>query len=89
MGAGACRVLAALAIAAVPIAAAAQVIPPAEQPGRQRERFEQLPAPQARPAGPAVTLPSAVAPPGAEHIALVVAEIKIVGSTVYRPESPC
>lgn len=68
------------------MAAAAQVIPPAEQPGRQRERFEQLPAPQARPAGLAVTLPSTVAPKGAEKIFLRVRGVRIVGSTVYTGE---
>jgi len=66
--------------------ARAQVIPPSEQPGRERERFIQPPAPLAQPAGPAISLPSTAAPPGAENIAVFVSEIQIVGSTVYSPD---
>ena len=54
----------ALAIAAVPVVAVAQVIPPSELPGRERERFTEPPTPQAQPAGPSITLPSTVAPRG-------------------------
>lgn len=83
MFAGACRVLAALAIAVIPVVAAAQAIPPSEQPGRERQRFAQPPAPQARPAGPVVTLPSTVAPKGAEKVLLRVRAVRVTGATVY------
>ncbi len=66
--------------------AVAQVIPPSEQPGRARELFTQPPAPQAQPAGPAVTLPSTVAPKGADKIFLRVRAVQVVGSTVYSAE---
>lgn len=64
-------------------AARAQVIPPSEQPGRERERFIQPPTPQAQPAGPTITLPSTVAPQGAENVFLLVRGVEITGSTVY------
>ena len=68
---------------AMTTAARAQVIPPSEQPGRERERFIQPPGPQAQPAGPTVTLPSTVAPKGAEKVFLLVRGVEITGSTVY------
>jgi hypothetical protein len=77
---------AALMVLAVPAVAVAQVIPPSEQPGRERERFLQPQAPLAQPAGPAVTLPSTIAPKGAEKIFLRVRGMRITGSTVYPPE---
>ncbi len=83
MFAAACRVIAALAMVAVPFVAVAQVIPPSEQPGRQQERFTQPPVPQAQPAGPAVVLPSTVAPKGAEKTFIRVRGVRIVGSSVY------
>ena len=73
----------AVAMAALPVAVAAQVIPPSEQPGRERERFLQPQAPQALPAGPAMRLPSTVAPKGAEKISLRVRSVRVTGSTVY------
>jgi len=39
-------------------AAIAQINPSSEQPGRERERFTQLPVPQAQPGLSAVSLPS-------------------------------
>jgi hemolysin activation/secretion protein len=78
-----CRIAAALAIAAVPIIAVAQVIPPSEQPGRERQQFTEPQAPQARPTGPAISLPSTVAPKGAEKVFVRVLGVHIVGSTVY------
>ena len=61
--------LAALALVSLMTAAAeAQVIPPSDQPGRERQRFIQPPAPQAQPGGPVVTLPSTVAPKGADKV---------------------
>jgi hypothetical protein len=48
MFASACRIAAALAMLAVPVVAVAQVIPPSEQPGRERERFIEPPRPAGR-----------------------------------------
>ena len=79
--------VAALALVSLMTAAArAQVVPPSEQPGRERERFIQPPAAQAQPGGPVVTLPSTVAPKGAEKVFLLVRGVKITGSTVYQPK---
>jgi hemolysin activation/secretion protein len=86
MFAGASRVLAGLAIAAIPVVAFAQIIPPSELPGRERERFIAPPAAQAQPAGPAIALPSTVAPKGAENVFLLVRGVRISGSTVYSAE---
>ena len=83
MLAGVGRVAAALAIAIVSTAALAQVIPPSAQPGRERERFTQPPVPRAQPGGPPVSLPSTVAPPGAEKIKIVIRSVSVGGSTVY------
>src|ERR1051326_5856754 len=66
--------------------ASAQVIPPSELPGRQRERFVEPPVPLAQPGGPAITLPSTVAPKGAEKVMLRVRGVHIVGATVYSAE---
>lgn len=63
-------------------AASAQV-PPSEQPGRERERFVEPPAPRAQPGGPTVTLPSTTAPAGAESITVVLTRVVIEGATVY------
>ena len=79
--------VAALALVSLMTAAArAQVVPPSEQPGRERQRFIQPPAAQAQPGGPVVTLPSTVAPKGAEKVFLLVRGVKITGSTVYQPK---
>jgi len=78
------RLVAGIVLAALlTTAAGAQVIPPSELPGRQRERFTEPPAPLAQPGGPAITLPSTVAPKGAEKVILRVRGVHIVGSTVY------
>src|SRR5215510_11766464 len=61
-------------------------IPASELPGRERERFQQ-PAPAlAQPGGPAISLPGAVAPPGADRITLVLRSVRTVGGSIYRPE---
>src|SRR3954471_24033473 len=83
MAAGRCRFWAVLAILFVPVTAVAQVIPPSAQPGRERERFVEPQAPAARPGGATITLPSTVAPPGAEGIRLTVSRVVITGATVY------
>jgi hemolysin activation/secretion protein len=83
MIAGLCRVAAALAFIGLPVTAAAQLIPPSDQPGRERERFVDPTAPRAQPRGPVISLPSTVAPAGAEAITLTIRSIRVVGSTVY------
>src|SRR5215471_4802037 len=64
----------------------AQVIPPSDQPGRERFRFTEPPPPRAEPVGPRVNLTGTVAPEGAEKIQLKVLGILIEGAKVYRPE---
>ena len=83
MRAGACRLMAALAMVVVATNALAQAVPPSLQPGRERERFTQPAAPLSQPGGPGISLPSTVAPPGAERIKVRVRSIQIVGMTVY------
>jgi hemolysin activation/secretion protein len=78
--------IAAAAIVSFSLPAAAQ-IPSSELPGRARERFEdQLPATRVQPAGTIVTLPSTVAPPGADKIRIHLRGVGVVGSTVYSTE---
>jgi hemolysin activation/secretion protein len=67
-------------------AALAQIIPASELPGRAREEFVQPRAPLSRPGGPVVSLPSTVAPPGAENLKVTVRGVRIVGGTIYSPE---
>src|SRR2546430_14667323 len=82
-------VAAALAMVSVSFAAVAQVppgaqiVPPSDQPGRERERFERPPVPLAQPGGPAISVPGIEAPPGAAETKLVIRQIRIVGATVY------
>src|SRR5262245_29058926 len=83
MAAGACRLFAVLLMLVFPVAAAAQVIPPEARPGREREQFAEPPAPRARPGGETITLPSTVAPQGAERITLTISRVVITGATVY------
>jgi hypothetical protein len=66
--------------------AVAQLIPPSEQLGRERERFSQPPAPQAQPGPGAVSLPSTVAPAGAATTTIVVRDVRITGSTIYSAQ---
>ena len=76
--------LAALALVSLMTTAAkAQVVPPSDLPGRERQRFIEPPAAQSQPAGPVVTLPSTVAPPGADKVFVLVQDVKVTGSTVY------
>ena len=86
MPAGVSRVIAALALVVFATTAVAQVIPPSVQPGRERERFTEPPAPLAEPGGQAISLPSTVAPKGADHINVMVHGVQIVGMTVYTKE---
>jgi len=80
------RVFLALAIVAMPALASAQIIPPGAQPGRERERFTQPPVPRAQPGGPAISLPSTEAPPGAEKVKIVIRRVRVVGSTIYSAD---
>src|SRR5450830_1804310 len=70
----------------MPIVASAQVIPPSAEPGRERERFTQPPVPRAQPGGPPISLPSTVAPPGAEKVKIVIRRVRVVGSTIYSAD---
>lgn len=81
---GGCRHIAAIAATLLFVSSAiAQVIPPSEQLGRERERFTQPPAPQAQPGPGAISLPSTVAPAGAASTEIIVQDVRITGSTVY------
>ncbi|MGA2128713.1 MAG: POTRA domain-containing protein, partial [Xanthobacteraceae bacterium] len=75
--------MAAVALVCVSTHAVGQVIPSSDRPGREREQFAQPPSPRAQPGGAAISLPSTVAPPGAEKVRLLVRDIRIVGATVY------
>jgi hemolysin activation/secretion protein len=66
--------------------AAAQIIPSSELPGRARERFEQPRAPLSQPGRAVVSLPSTVAPEGAEKLMVTVRGVRIVGGTIYSAE---
>jgi hemolysin activation/secretion protein len=86
MFAGVCRLLAVCAMVSVSFAAVAQVIPPSELPGRERERFTTYPTTPTDQAGaPTVGLPSAAPPPGAAAVFIVIRDVQIAGSTVYSP----
>ena len=83
-------VAAALAMVSVSFAAVAQgvppgaqIVPPSDQPGRERERFERPPVPLAQPGGPTIAVPGIEAPAGAAETMLVVRRIRVEGATVY------
>lgn len=78
--------LAGVAFALISAQAFAQIIPPSAQPGRERERFTQPPGPRAQPGGPAISLPSTVAPAGAEQVKIVIRRVEVVGSTIYSAD---
>jgi hemolysin activation/secretion protein len=61
----------------------AQVVPPSDQPGRERKRFERPPVPLAQPGGPAISVPGIEAPAGAAETKLIIRQIRIVGATIY------
>ncbi len=84
MGSGV-RLVAGIVLGAVlTTAASAQPFPPNQFPDRLRERFAEPPAPLAQPSGPDITLPSTVAPKGAEKVVLHIRGVHIVGATVYN-----
>jgi len=78
--------VATLAVCLAPTIVGAQVIPPSEQPGRERERFIEPAPPRAQPGGPSVVLPSTEAPAGAATIKVGIRDICIRGSTIYTRE---
>jgi hemolysin activation/secretion protein len=82
---GVCRFLLAALVLVAPMqpALAEVVVPASELPGRERERFEQPRAPLSRPGAPVVSLPSTVAPEGAETLKVTVRGVRITGATVY------
>ena len=67
------------------ISAHAQVIPQSERAGRERDRFSEPTRPAAQPGGPSISLPGTIAPDGADKITLILSEVHISGSTVYKP----
>jgi len=78
---------AALAVCGTAHAALAQIIPGDARPGREREQLlDRRTAPAVTPRGPAVSLPSTEAPPGASKTLLVIRRFRIEGSTVYSQE---
>ena len=87
MFAGVCRLLVALAMVGISAAAVAQVIPPSELPGRERERFTTYPTLPTNSIGaPTIGLPSAEPPPSASAVQIVIRDVRISGVTVYRPD---
>jgi hemolysin activation/secretion protein len=79
-----CRFIAALVLLASSQPALAQIIPSSELPGRAREDIAQQPrVPLSRPGAPVVSLPSTVAPEGAEKLMVTVRGVRITGNTVY------
>ena len=79
-------VSASCAAVAQTVPSASQLVPPSDQPGRERERFERPPVPLAQPGGPAIAVPGIEAPPGAAQTTLVIRQIRITGATVYTSE---
>jgi hemolysin activation/secretion protein len=79
------RIFAVAAMLVASLPAVAQ-IPGSELPGRERQRFETPQAPRAQPGGATITLPSTVAPEGAEKVKLLLRGVRVEGSTVYSFE---
>jgi hemolysin activation/secretion protein len=87
MRSGVCRAIAALALVVVTTAAMAQpVVPSSVQPGREQQRFSEPPAPQSQLGGAAISLPSTVAPKGADQTFVLVRDVHVDGATVYKPD---
>ncbi|MBX9776200.1 MAG: hypothetical protein K2Y71_17615 [Xanthobacteraceae bacterium] len=82
-----CRLIAALVLLASCMQPARAQIPSSELPGRAREDIQQQQrAPLSRPGAPIVSLPSTVAPPGAEKLMVTVRGVRITGNTVYSAD---
>ena len=79
------RICAVAAVLVASLPAVAQ-IPGSELPGRERQRFETPQAPRAQPGGATITLPSTVAPEGADKVKLLLRGVRVEGSTVYSFE---
>src|SRR5260370_25620277 len=62
------------------------VIPPSVQPGREQQRFTEPPPPLSQPRGPAISLPSTVAPKGADRVKVFIRGVTIAGMTVYTQD---
>jgi hemolysin activation/secretion protein len=78
------RVVAAAVLLGVAQSAVAEIaVPASELPGRERERFVQPRAPLSQPGGRVISLPSTIAPAGAETLKVVVRAVTIEGGTVY------
>ena len=75
--------VAAMTSASLPVFAQ---IPSSDLPGREAERFREPVGPRAVPGGVAISLPSSVAPPGADRTTLKLHRVVVLGGTVYRPE---
>src|SRR4051794_13504045 len=76
------RLIVAVGLLCAALPAFAQ-IPASQAPRPPRPRFQEPPAPRAQPGEASITLPSTVAPAGAERITLVVRAVVIEGATVY------
>jgi hemolysin activation/secretion protein len=76
---------AALVLLASSQAALAQ-IPSSELPGRAREEFRQPRVPLSQPGAAVISLPSTVAPAGAENVKVTIRGVRVTGSTVYSAE---
>src|SRR5262245_27904882 len=79
------RLIAAWALLCAALPALAQV-PGSVVPGQERRQFQEPPTPRAQPGGAAITLPSTVAPAGADQITLVLRAVVVEGATVYEPD---
>ena len=77
-----CRLVMALLLPVLAEPALAQ-IPGSELPGRAREEFKQPRAPLSRPGAVVVSLPSTIAPEGADKLMVTVRGFRITGSTIY------
>src|SRR5437764_12605265 len=81
-----CRIVACATLAMLAACAPAHAqLSGSTAPGRERERFQEPPAPLSQPAGPRISLPTTVAPPGADKITLTLNRVIVTGSTVDRP----
>jgi hemolysin activation/secretion protein len=88
MLAGVGRLIAAGAVVVLTTAAIAQpVIPSSVQPGREQQRFVEPQPALSQPGGATISLPSTVAPKGADRILVKVRAVRITGATVYQSDA--
>jgi hemolysin activation/secretion protein len=82
-----CRAIAALGLVAVATGAMAQpVVPSSVQPGREQQRFTEPAQPLSQPGGATISLPSTVAPKGADRMFVLVRDVRLEGATVYKQD---